>query len=834
MNNTEIEERCNALRLDLKTWEKKFSAAHDGRKAGREDIKADAITSQKYKEYNKLRDVLTGKAAPATPSRKTESRRVHRNIDRTPKASRTLATTPKRKREDSGTLEAAASPEQILSPEGPAFIGPTPQRNGIAIGLFDHLAETPSKGRDVLTDVALNIVQTPDSHAREAESEISLESRARGEKTPQSIGKRLLLNSFMAVTPSSKRKFGDQGTPSSGSKGFATPAFLRRYNPLMKIDEDEEPAPRPAPWMRRTLGRTLSERLQAMRQEQEEEFDEQAEIMREFEMEAEGMPAPKKIKISEVQVEDSQGAMPLGPDRGEESEDDEAERENGLGPDGKPKKVWKKRGLKRQTRRVIMKPNFAKPKPQPELQHDDSDDDTPVAETQPDPFNIPSELDLSDFNDDDGSDYASDASHTAKKRKVQQPKPKDTSTSQTKDGKEKKEGPVKAAARKIKPWAHANYQRLKIKSKGGNGGKGRFAHLKSMQSYSIMYIRNRTFEGSRMSWASERAWVTAKPVISRQAPTPTSLPPPSSTPRSPNTRITTPPPALQPAKSPHSSKKTPSYIPAMADRELADLLKQLHQTLQSKKYQQAGQLLSRAKIALLGLNALIPTEQTPPKHLHLARETLELGAIISIRLEDPVSFTRYFQQLQPFYSLPEDKLPRKGGNSSKITGLYLLLLLSDGDYAGFHTLLETLEVAAAQAGRGLEDDQFIQYPIRLEQALMEGSYDQVWRQTKGQSAPSEEFALFTDVLVGTIRKEIASCSEKAYPSIPISDAKSLLFLDSEGAVINFAKESGWVVEDGRIYFPQEDGEFPSKDILVTSDQVIENTLGYARELETIV
>lgn len=248
-------------------------------------------------------------------------------------------------------------------------------------------------------------------------------------------------------------------------------------------------------------------------------------------------------------------------------------------------------------------------------------------------------------------------------------------------------------------------------------------------------------------WPSERSWkvqVTKQPVTSRQAPISTSQPP-WSTPRNPNPRISTPPPLHESVISRSFSKHIPSNPRTMAERELTDLLKQLHQTLQSKKYQQAGQLLSRAKIALLGLNALIPTEQTPPKHLHLARETLELGAVISIRLKDPVSFTRYFQQLQPFYALPEDKLPRNGGNSSKITGLYLLLLLSDGDYAGFHTLLETLEVAAAQAGRGLEDDAFIQYPIRLEQALMEGSYDQVWRQTKGSSAPSEEFALFSDV-----------------------------------------------------------------------------------------
>jgi 26S proteasome regulatory subunit N12 len=188
-----------------------------------------------------------------------------------------------------------------------------------------------------------------------------------------------------------------------------------------------------------------------------------------------------------------------------------------------------------------------------------------------------------------------------------------------------------------------------------------------------------------------------------------------------------------------------------------------------------------------------------------------------------------------------------------------LLLLSEGDYAGFHTQLETLEVAAAQAGAKLEADQFIQYPIRLEQALMEGSYDKVWVETKSERVPGEEFALFTEVrhyyyhttrrilypeldcllthaqiLIGTIRKEIASCSERAYPSIPVSDAKSLLFLDSEGSVVNFAKESGWVVKDSRIYFPQQEDEYMSRDILVTSDQVIENTLGYARELETIV
>lgn len=43
MNITESEQRCNVLRVDLKIWESKFSAKNGGRKAGREDIKADAV-----------------------------------------------------------------------------------------------------------------------------------------------------------------------------------------------------------------------------------------------------------------------------------------------------------------------------------------------------------------------------------------------------------------------------------------------------------------------------------------------------------------------------------------------------------------------------------------------------------------------------------------------------------------------------------------------------------------------------------------------------------------------------------------------------------------------
>lgn len=99
------------------------------------------------------------------------------------------------------------------------------------------------------------------------------------------------------------------------------------------------------------------------------------------------------------------------------------------------------------------------------------------------------------------------------------------------------------------------------------------------------------------------------------------------------------------------------------------------------------------------------------------------------------------------------------------------------------------------------------------------------------------------ILTSQIRSEIASSSERAYPHLPISSTKSLLFLDSEGAVIDFARSRGWVLKDGMIYFPNESADVLDDDEAAgavvgvkeeMSKLVIENALGYARELETIV
>lgn len=122
---------------------------------------------------------------------------------------------------------------------------------------------------------------------------------------------------------------------------------------------------------------------------------------------------------------------------------------------------------------------------------------------------------------------------------------------------------------------------------------------------------------------------------------------------------------------------------------------------------------------------------------------LETGALLSISLQQTEAFTRYYQQLLPFYELPPSAFSKHDGSQrSKITGLYLLLLLTQGDYAGFHTVLEGLGV---EMEGGIGEDKYVQYPIKLERWLMEGSYDRVWAATKKEGVPSQEFAVFSDV-----------------------------------------------------------------------------------------
>ncbi|KAI1363496.1 SAC3/GANP/Nin1/mts3/eIF-3 p25 family-domain-containing protein [Xylaria arbuscula] len=312
------------------------------------------------------------------------------------------------------------------------------------------------------------------------------------------------------------------------------------------------------------------------------------------------------------------------------------------------------------------------------------------------------------------------------------------------------------------------------------------------------------------------------------------------------TTLSTPVSSLAKSSSSPSSSPPSEFLPpptpppasaiTMAERALQQIISQL-KSHPNAPYNEASKLLSKGKIALLQLKVVSPSPSTPSSHLSLARELYEAGALFSIRAKNAEAFTRYVSQLQPFYELADDAEGSRGGNGegnrNRVTGLYLLLLLTQGRYAEFHSELEALSTRA-RGNEEIERDRYLGYPIKLERWLMEGSYDRVWKAMKSREVPSEEYGVFSEILTSQIRSEIASSSERAYPSLPLSSTKSLLFLDSEGAVVDFARHRGWIIRDGQIFFPAAEGAEDGADDKELSQMVIENTLGYARELETIV
>ena len=143
--------------------------------------------------------------------------------------------------------------------------------------------------------------------------------------------------------------------------------------------------------------------------------------------------------------------------------------------------------------------------------------------------------------------------------------------------------------------------------------------------------------------------------------------------------------------------------------------------------------------------------------------------------------------------------------------------------AEFHTELELLPVDELK-------NIYIKHPISLEQFLMEGSFHKVFL-SKG-NVPAENYNFFIDILIGTIRDEIASCAEKAYTQLSVAEATKMLMCESPQELESYVEDRGWVCEGEFFLFAQE--EKKEELHFVRNSLLISQALGYARELEKIV
>ncbi|OQO01139.1 hypothetical protein B0A48_13382 [Cryoendolithus antarcticus] len=469
---------ADLLRDELKTWEKKFRADH-GRKPGRDDIKSDASIAAKYKIFNGLNGrskpvpVQSEAAIVATTPRKASRRSMSSVQPLSERPTNTTHSTPQKAVPAYKSLAAIALSPVREDETTPAHIkcllGPTPQRDGQVLGIFDMLESgTPTKGSAYAA--ASNDTLVAATPSKSIKSIASLDALSR---TPQSSGTRRFLDKFAGTPLKRKRDALDVGTPGTSKRAFSTPAFLRRSFPLAQIEEDQEELPAMLPPLppRRSLARSLSSIIRDMKKSEDKRMEDDWDVLNELEEEDRG--GVRRPARPEVLVDDSQ-EMPLGPDQGpEESEDDFDPAAHGaLGPNGLPRKVWKKKGLKRTTKAHKFKPVLRKPGKAAELE--DVPEEEAIAETQQsDAVRTAASGNAVDGDAEytDNDELPDIATVSAKPA---QAKP---STAAQADA-ALSDGPVTKAAKKVSASANANFRKLKIKNKNskanGRGGGGRF------------------------------------------------------------------------------------------------------------------------------------------------------------------------------------------------------------------------------------------------------------------------------------------------------------------------------------------------------------------------
>ncbi|KAH8028935.1 hypothetical protein HPB51_020723 [Rhipicephalus microplus] len=93
------------------------------------------------------------------------------------------------------------------------------------------------------------------------------------------------------------------------------------------------------------------------------------------------------------------------------------------------------------------------------------------------------------------------------------------------------------------------------------------------------------------------------------------------------------------------------------------------------------------------------------------------------------------------------------------------------------------------------------------------------------------YSFFMDILLDTVRDEIARCIEKAYDRISSHEATRMLFLDSPQQTDVYASKRGWTATHNVYQFSTEVKH--TEDVISTED-LASQAIGYARELEMIV
>lgn len=505
----------------------------------------------KYKDYNRLQDLISGKVPPPKPESQSRPKRkadadepsLPRPAKRAPAPTRE---TPKKRRATAkntipshdrifqpsitNPFSSPSTSSNLFTPQKPVAIGPTPQKDGKLLGLFDLLPDESPEKPGGAGGAAVNATPSKRGAHMEVGDILATPTGAKHSRTPRSSSKRFLLDAFM--TPL-KRRLSNAGnsakkslTPSSVSKlNFSTPLFLRRDNPgrpkleaVREEDEDavispEAPTPRGP---RRPLVRGLSSMLASLREMQDSALDEDEEAMRE--MEGGGEPASRprplsatKLKLPipppemspllqpdalpDVLVQDGQRPnnpfmefpdLDFNKDIEYDDEEDEMdEQEKRMIERDSKLPVYKKKGQKRTTRRHNMKP--VAPKKPPTREHKAAEDDDIPHDDEVHDLLAPGaeilEADVGIIPDTQHATFSADSLPLFESKRNFDSESEDgteytASIGGTRYKRAKRPSDYKtdkeARKHKVGTQVHTNYQRLKMRGNTGMKGKSTY------------------------------------------------------------------------------------------------------------------------------------------------------------------------------------------------------------------------------------------------------------------------------------------------------------------------------------------------------------------------
>jgi len=259
----------------------------------------------------------------------------------------------------------------------------------------------------------------------------------------------------------------------------------------------------------------------------------------------------------------------------------------------------------------------------------------------------------------------------------------------------------------------------------------------------------------------------------------------------------------------------------------------LQKAWNGNKLDKVGPILDEIKIALTVVSAsFLPLatssasgKDDQQKCLLITREVMEIGAQYSVHKEDIAAFERYMARLKTYYIDYAELLP-ESAKMYELLGLNLLYLLSQNKTSDFHTELELLPAKVVL------NNPYISCPVSLEQFIMEGKYNKIVEIK--DNIPSKWYKHFVDILLVTIRDEIASCMEKAYEEISFKECQKMLNLDKAGTS-RLVKERGWHLDSQEVVtFISEEEKKQAQTLEIPAKELAEMAISYAKEMEQIV